>query len=180
VGIVNQKEVTMYDDKVATIGEISYNEEKLTDFAENGNFYRKVILEYTDGRSVTGYTNDFYPNISFFHLLKLSDGSIDKEMMIYLDELKRIFFEDNIKEDTSPYNQHLSENKGTPHDKLEIVFKDGEILTGTITYYRPNSFGFFVLTDQNNEPMRVFATSSAIREIRYVNNLIPKQVNYGN
>ncbi len=170
----------MYDEEVTTSDEILCDEDKLTDFAANGNFYKKVILEYADGSSMSGYTNDFFPNIPFFHLLKFSDSSRDKETMIHLDDLKRIFFEEDIKEDISTHKQSLSENKGTSGDKLEIVFKDGEILTGTVIDYRPNSFGFSVLTDRNNDPLMVFATSSAIRKIRYLNNLHAKQANYGN
>jgi len=170
----------MYDEKATTIEEMLYDEDKLTDFTAIGNVYKKVILEYADGSSMIGYTNDFFPNIPFFHLLMFSDSSRDKETIIHLDDLKRIFFEENIKEDISPHDQYLSENKGTFGDKLEIVFKDGEILTGFVTDYRPNSFGFSVLTNQGNNPLIVFATSSAIRKIRYLNNLHAKQSNYSN
>ena len=156
----------MYDyNEVATTDKIPSNKKESAGLATNENFYKKVTLQYKDGRLLTGYTNDFFPNIPFFHLFQPYDKPTDKDTIIYLDELKRISFDQNSKENIFHDTQHHSENKGITNDKVEIVFKDGEVLRGTIIDYRPNSFGFFLWTDINNVPMKAFVISSAMRKI---------------
>jgi len=167
----------MLDDDALITEELSYKKTPENDFAKNCNSYKKVTLECADGSSLSGYTKDFYPNIPFFHFSKSRDSFEDKETVIYLEDVKRIVFDDNGKVNSIANDQR---NKGDSADQMEIIFKDGEILTGTVVDYRPNSFGLFVLTNQVSNPTRVFVTSAAIRKIRYLDNLLMRRGHYSN
>jgi hypothetical protein len=157
----------MYDhNKVATMDEIPSGEKILTDYAQNGNSYQKVSLRYADGRSLVGYVEVFSPNTPSFKLFQFSDNSIVKETSIHLDDLKIIAFVQDATETDLNENQDIFLNKATPHSKVEIVFKDAEMLTGRIIDYRPNSFGFFLIPDQGTNPVRVFVVSTAMRQLR--------------
>ena len=157
----------MHDfNEAATMEEISPGEENLTDYAKNGNSYQKVRLRYADGRVLVGYIDAFSPNIPFFKLFQFSDNAIVKETTIHLDDLKTIVFDQDTNKADLDENRAISRDNATPHSKVEIEFKDAEMLTGTIIDYRPNSFGFFLMLDHGTTQTRVFAVSAAMRQLR--------------
>ena len=130
----------------------------------------KVVMRYTDGSLIKGYTNDFYPNKPLFHVHPAENDPADKAIEVRVGELKAVFFVKDFAGNPS-YNERNSFEEGTSITgrKIEVTFTDGEVLVGTTVGYAPNRQGFFVQpadTESNN--LRVYAVSSAVKKVRFL------------
>ena len=115
-----------------------------------------LIIRYKNGSFLEGYANDFTSAVPFFRLYGKDDKTKNEATKIYFDDIQLILFTRSIGQEPAR------------KPKLEITFKDGEVLRGTITKSRPNGLGFFLSTEQNNIPVRVFVVDSAIKKIQYL------------
>jgi hypothetical protein len=129
----------------------------------------KVVAGYLDGRRVKGLSQDFFPNKDRFHITP-ADKSKGEIMEILLKELKAIFFVRDF-----AGNKEYEERKGyLPAEKpsgrkVEVTFKDGEILIGTTLGYDPSRLGFFVFpSDPKSNNIRIFAITAAIKNVRFL------------
>lgn len=52
----------------------------------------KVIVRYADGRRLKGYTQDFFPNKSIFHLQLAENPPGSESMEVLMKDLKAVFF----------------------------------------------------------------------------------------
>ena len=52
----------------------------------------KIVVRYADYRVVKGYSRDFFPNKSSFHLELIADGNRGKVSEINMRDLKAVFF----------------------------------------------------------------------------------------
>jgi hypothetical protein len=130
----------------------------------------KVVVHFSNHRIVKGYTQDFFPNKPLFHLHPAEAASSREPFEIALKELKAIFFVKDFQ--GNPGYQDKKEfiaKEQSSGRKVEITFIDGEILFGTTLGYDPKRVGFFVFpADPGSNNLRVFAISTAVRNVRYV------------
>ncbi len=129
----------------------------------------KVVVRYADGRVLKGFTQDFLPNKERFHLHSASKASGEaKEILI--KELKAVFFvRDFAGNPKYDEKKKFPEKEKPTGKKVEVTFKDGEILVGTTLGYDPSRPGFFVFpADPGSNNMRVFVVSPAVRKVRYI------------
>lgn len=87
-----------------------------------------------------------------------------------MKELKAIFF---VKDFDGNYTyderKKYFEGEKPSGRKIEVTFRDGEVLVGTTLGYDPNRPGFFVFpADPKSNNLRVFAVSSAVKKVRYL------------
>ena len=154
-------------------------DEKLIELGIRENIANKEIdiitIQYTDGRFSEGYTDDFSPTIPFFHLSQIADKSQAEDSKIYFDNIKLIYFIQSTEDNAVDNNDKCIPPFGP---EIEVTFKDGEVLQGIMIESRPNGFGFFLLTDQNNIMRKVFVLDTAIKKIRdlKINHLQKKQI----
>jgi hypothetical protein len=121
-----------------------------------GRFGRLVAARYRDGRIVKGWTADFRPEGTHFHVTE--DGT-DRPTEIYVHDLKGLFF---IK--TPEGNPDRKERKDFVYEgeigrKTWIEFKDGEQLAGWAGPLLFEDEGFYILPvdpDSNMEKAYVF------------------------
>jgi hypothetical protein len=53
--------------------------------------------------------------------------------------------------------------------KVEVMFKDGEVLVGTTLGYDPSRPGFFIFpADPKSNNVRVFVVSTAVKKVRFL------------
>ena len=130
----------------------------------------KVVVRYSDGRILKGYTQNFAPDKAFFHLLPVDAEFPDQNKNISFKGLKAVFF---VRDFTG--NQSYIEKKIFPQGmniigrKIEVTFKDGEVLVGSTMGYDPGRSGFFVYpSDQNWNLLRAFVVSEAIESVRFI------------
>ena len=124
----------------------------------------KVVASFKDGTVMKGHTSDFFPNRKGFHL-ELPGG---ERVTIDTEKLKAIFF---VKDFTGDQNR-----KDVYHDaisggdrKIQVKFKDGELVIGYSQGYSPDRLGFFIIPaniQNNNE--RIFVVNSATEEVVFL------------
>lgn len=128
--------------------------------------WQKVIARFNDGRIVYGYTNDFHPSKSQLHLT--SDPRNGESTFIPLSHLKALFFVREFAGDPT-----LIETKvfSEPQQgrKMEVTFRDNEIMVGSTLSYRGAGNGFFLQpADPRSNNLRVFVTAAGMRQVRFL------------
>ena len=128
----------------------------------------KVVARFVDGRILKGFTQDFNPNRDLFHLDPVGD-SPGKPIEIWIKELKAVFFVKDFVGDSS-YNERKSYLDGSKPQgrKMEVTFRDGEVLVGSNLGYDPKRPGFFLFpADPDSNNLRIFAVSAAVKNVRF-------------
>jgi hypothetical protein len=129
-----------------------------------------VVGHFKDGRLLKGFTRDFTPTKTSFHLTSEQDRDRGSEYEIELADLKAIFF---VK--TLEGNKDYAEKKrfeevdtsGLKGLKIRVEFDDGEVIRGISLGYSKSSKGFFVIPvdpESNNE--RIYVNSESLRNIK--------------
>jgi len=126
----------------------------------------KVVARFRDGRVLKGYTSDFVPSKSFFHLTP-HDGNDGKPVMIGVGELKAVFFVKDFSGNPG-YNDRKEFDAVKPVSgrKIRVLFNDGELLIGTTQGYQQGRAAFFVTpADPKSNIERCFVVTAATKEI---------------
>lgn len=129
----------------------------------------KMVVHYADGRVIKGYSYDFYPYKQSFHLLPPVAGFsfTDEATEVRIKDLKAVFFVRDFVGDPS-YNErkHFAEG-GPPGRKVEVTFRDGEVLVGSTMGYDRHRPGFFLIpADPKGNNLKVFAVRAAVTNVR--------------
>ena len=129
----------------------------------------KVVARYFDGRVVKGLSQDFFPNKDRFHVYP-ADKSSGEAAEILLKELKAVFFvRDFVGNFQYDERKEYVEGDKPSGRKIEVTFKDGEVLVGTTLGYDPSRPGFFLFpADPKSNNVRVFAVTTAVKGVRFV------------
>jgi len=128
----------------------------------------KVIVKYTNGTVMKGFTQNFSPNRDWFYLTPL-DKSSGGTIQVLVKRLKAIFivrdFLGNPKHDE---RKKYVEGESPPGVKLEVTFNDGEVMVGSASLgYDPKRQGNFIIpADPDSNNIRVFVVSSAVKSVR--------------
>jgi hypothetical protein len=129
----------------------------------------KVVARYNDGRVVKGLSQDFFPNKDRFRVYPANKSSTDGAEIL-LKELKAAFFVRDFVGNFQ-YNerkQYLEGDKPTGR-KIEVMFRDGEVLVGTTLGYDPSRLGFFLFpADPESNNDRVFAITTSVKKVRFL------------
>lgn len=130
----------------------------------------KIVVRYADGRLEKGITSDFFPNKDTFHVQPHAQGPNAKPVEVRISELKAIFFVKNF----AGNRDHREKNEFEPGKnvlgrKIQVVFKDGEILVGTTTGYQPDRSGFFIVpADSQSNMERCYVVTKATRDVKFI------------
>ena len=128
--------------------------------------WQRVVARSRGGQVLRGYTNDFHPSKTHFHLT-VEDRSADP-VLVTLKQLKAVFFVRDFTGDPNRVDRNEFGEAGHGR-KVEVTFEDGEILLGTTLAYKGAGTGFFVHpADAGSNNMRVFVSPGATRNVRFV------------
>jgi hypothetical protein len=130
----------------------------------------KVVARYMDGKIIKGYTNNFSPNKSSFHMELVSETDKTTVVEVLLRNLKAVFFVKEFAGDASyKERQSFTEGEQTTGRKMSIIFKDGEELIGSTMLYDHKRPGFFFFpADKASNNLKVFIIHSAVREFEFM------------
>ena len=135
------------------------------------NVQNKVVVRYLDGRVLKGNTADFLPTRPVFHVVPIGQsGSLISVVEIKLSDLKAVFFVKDFTGD-SAYDEVRSFNAGARAQgrRIQVVFKDGELLVGTTMGYQPDRAGFFLTpVDPKSNNDRCFVVAAAVRDVKFL------------
>jgi hypothetical protein len=128
--------------------------------------WQKVIARFNDGRMVCGYTNDFHPSKTQLHLSP--NPRSGESTYIPLSQLKALFFVRDFAGDPT-----LVETKvfSEPQQgrRMEVTFRDNEIMVGSTLSYRGAGNGFFLQpADPRSNNLRVFVTPAGMQQMRFL------------
>ena len=124
----------------------------------------KVVLTFKDGKILKGLTNNFFPNKNTFHL-STEDGQITE---INREDLKAIFFVKDYSGNKARKDMYDDHIPGAGR-KIQVMFKDNEVITGFCQGYSSERPGFFIVPaakEGNNE--RIFIVSSATATVKFL------------
>ena len=126
-----------------------------------------VVVHFTDGSTLSGYGDDFDHHD---REILLRDATTDEHVTVYLHQVKVVCFVRNLfasgvvrNREMPPLLHHSSERR------VEIVFKDGEKMGGTVSLSEPPTHGFFVTPlNQNANSIRIYVNPSEVVSFRFV------------
>ncbi len=127
----------------------------------------KVVVHFSDGRLIKGFSENFSPNKECFHLIPAdtpSGGAIE----VSTKDLKAVFVVRDFIGD-SLYNERKEyiEGENPSGKKVEVTFADGEVLVGSTLGYDTRRQGFFIFpADPKSNNIRVYAVSSGVKKVR--------------
>ncbi|MEE8328805.1 MAG: hypothetical protein V3R54_02615 [Thermodesulfovibrionia bacterium] len=122
-----------------------------------------VVAKFKDGTILKGKTSDFFPNKKLFHLEQQDGKTVD----INIEKLKALFF---VKELIGNKSHKKTYDDVIPGGgrKIQVMFSDGEVITGYSHGYSPNRSGFFVIpADTKGNNKRIFIINSATEKITF-------------
>lgn len=129
----------------------------------------KVVVHYSDGTLLKGYTHDFLPDKALFHVNTALEPGVGTTHEVKLSDLKAVFFVKTIDGNPAYRERNVFEDvnaKALHGIKIKVVFRDGETVRGISMGYSKTKKGFFVLPvdlQSNNE--RIFVVTGATTEI---------------
>ena len=132
----------------------------------------KVVVRYTNGKTIKGLTYDFFPNKDRFHIVPL-DNRAGETIEVIVNHLKGVFVVRDFNGDTKYTERKTYTKEDTPYGMpLEVTFADDEVMVGSTMGFDPERIGFFISpVDPKSNNIRVFAVTSSIKRIRQ---LFPK------
>lgn len=131
----------------------------------------KIVVRFADGRLLKGNTADFGPERPMFHVTPATEknppAAVEK---VKVADLKAVFFVKDFAGDPS-YNElkTFGETRLPQGRRIQVEFKDGEILVGTTTGYQPGRVGFFLVpADPKSNNDRCFVVAGAVKEVKFL------------
>ncbi len=130
----------------------------------------KIVMRYADGRVLKGYTLNFDPEKPTFILYKGDPETSRKRLEISLKDLKAIFFVRTfLGNPDSKEPRKIPDRLKVFGKKVEVTFKDREVLVGSILDEEPPERGFFLFpTNPRSNNVMIFAVSEAVQDIRFL------------
>ena len=128
----------------------------------------KLVVHFSDGNLIKGFTEDFSPNKERFHLTP-TDNPSGGAIEVSTKDLKAVFIVRDFIGD-SRYNERKKyiEGEKPSGKKVEVTFVDGEVLVGSTLAYDLRRQGFFIFpADPKSNNIRVYAFSSSVKKVRY-------------
>jgi hypothetical protein len=132
-----------------------------------GVSWQKIVVRYSDGQLLKGYTHDFHGSKSQFSLWSSPSAAPQERIVVPFARLKAVFF---VREfgGNPDHIERKSFDAPAHGRRIEVTLVDNEIIVGTTLNYRADSTGFFILpADPTGNNLRVFVVSSAVRQVRF-------------
>ena len=130
----------------------------------------KIVMRYVDGRVLKGYTQNFAPDKPTFYLYKGNPETSKKRIQVSVKDLKAIFFvRDFLGNPKSKEPKKIPDRLKVFGRKVEVTFKDQEVLVGSLLDYETQERGFFLFpTNSHSNNVMIFAVSEAVLNIRFL------------
>ena len=130
----------------------------------------KIVMRYADGRVLKGYTQDFFPDKPTFYLYKKHPKFSDEPKEVSVKDLKGIFFvRDFLGNPQKREPKKIPDGLKVSGRKVEVTFKDKEVMVGSILDYNPERSGFFLFpSNPRSNNITVFVVSQAVLSVRFL------------
>ncbi len=128
----------------------------------------KVVVAFLDGRRMKGYTFDFSAMKEFFNLLPALNTLQEQGNKVLMKDLKAVFFVKDF-EGRREYEEKTTVDERAHGRKIEVTFRDGEVILGKTEGYNPQKPGFFMFPgDAESNNSRIFVVTKNVQKVRFV------------
>ena len=126
----------------------------------------QVVARFLDGTILKGWTHDFLPARALFHIT--TNGAEPLEVKVL--DLKALYFVRSLEGDSDhPKTNEFPAFAPVPERKVQVTFKDGEVLVGTTQTHLLDQLGFFLLpADPRSNNERCYIVTSSTRAVAFV------------
>jgi hypothetical protein len=136
--------------------------------AQSASAFQKIVVRFSDGAILKGYSQDFHPTRQQFSLWPTINALPSDRVIVPMSRLKAVFFVRDFQGNPA-YRERKSFVSRTQGRRVEVTFTDGEVILGTTLNYRPDGQGFFVSpADAGGNNTRIFVVGSAVRGVRFL------------
>jgi hypothetical protein len=139
----------------------------VADEAPQATGWQKVVVRYTEGQLLKGYTHDFSPARSQFSLWPSPLAKPEDRVIVSLARLKGVFFVRDFA--GNPAYVERTDSEHPQHGRrIEVTLLDNEVIAGRTLNYRADGYGFFVVpADPLANNIRIFIVATAVRQVRF-------------
>ena len=129
--------------------------------------WQKIVVRYSDGQILKGYTHDFSPARQQFSLWPSLNAAPHERVIVPLARLKGVFFVRDFAGNPG-YVERVESSDPQHGRRIEVTLVDDEVIVGRTLSYRPDGHGFFVIpADPLANNIRVFVVASSVRQVRF-------------
>ncbi len=129
--------------------------------------WQKIVVRYTEGQILKGYTHDFSPARQQFSLWPSPSAAPHERVIVPLARLKGVFFVRDFAGNPG-YVERVDSGETRHGRRIEVTLVDDEVIVGRTLTYRPDGHGFFVTpADPLANNIRVFVVASSVRQVRF-------------
>jgi hypothetical protein len=130
--------------------------------------WHRLVVRYVDGQLLRGYSNDFHPDRAHLHLSPAVECAADERLLVPLARLKAVFFVKTLQGDPDRVDANTFDHNPRAR-KVEVTFRDGEVMMGSTLNYKPNGHGFFLQpASSRSNNLRTYVVTPSIRHMRFV------------
>jgi hypothetical protein len=129
-----------------------------------------VVVRYADGRLIKGHSLDLSPEKPRFHIIPAPPDGSGKPVEVLLKDLKAVFFVRDLTGNPSYMERkHYTAEERPLGRKVEVEFKDCEVLVGNTLGYQPHRQAFFLFpADPQTNNIRVLIVAGAVKNVRFL------------
>jgi hypothetical protein len=129
--------------------------------------WQKIVVRYSEGQILKGYTHDFSPARQQFSLWPSLNAAPRERVIVPLARLKGVFFVRDFAGNPG-YVERVESSDPQHGRRIEVTLVDDEVIVGRTLSYRPDGHGFFVIpADPLANNIRVFVVASSVRQVRF-------------
>ena len=129
--------------------------------------WQKIVVRYTEGQILKGYTQDFNPARSQFSLWPSLTATARERVIVPLARLKGVFFVRDFAGNPG-YVERVNSDQPQHGRRIAVTLVDDEVISGRTLNYRADGNGFFVVpADPLANNIRIFIVATAVREVRF-------------
>jgi uncharacterized protein DUF6982 len=130
--------------------------------------WHRLVVRYVDGQLLRGYSNDFHPDRAHLHLCPTVKSTADERLLVPVVRLKAVFFVKTLQGDPDRVDANTFDHNPRAR-KVEVTFRDGEVMVGSTLNYKPTGQGFFLQpASSRSNNVRIYVVTPAIRHMRFV------------
>ncbi|HVG86693.1 MAG TPA: hypothetical protein VM820_19360 [Vicinamibacterales bacterium] len=126
----------------------------------------RIVARFADGRMLKGTTQDFAPAKDTFHVIGSEGGS--RPVKVAVEDLKAVFFVKSLVGNAA-YTELKEFGGPAPGRKVQVTFKDGEVLVGSTQGYQQDRPGFFLVpADPRSNNDRIYVVTTAVEKVSFL------------
>lgn len=128
----------------------------------------RAVVAFLDGRRLKGFLFNFSPMKETFRLFPDEVGQQKSGIDVMIRDLKAVFFVKDFSGHPD-YAEKTESGAPTHGRKIEVVFRDGEKISGTTEAYNPQKLGFFIVPfDPNSNNLRIFVVNKNAHQVKMI------------